>query len=1520
MKTFDSSNEQPFPSTQPIAIVGMACRFPGAEDLAAFWRLLEAGENAVTEGVPGSGVGRVGELFPDPEIQSEACRFGGYLDRIDLFDAAFFRISPVEADLLDPQQRLMLETSWRALEDAGMDPDRLKGSRTGVYAGISNHDYRSLIMAGREITEPAASLYAVSGTSFNTAIGRVAFALDLEGPAMALDTACSSSLVAIHQAASALQRGEADLALAGGVHLILSGRLSELRGKAGMLAPDGRCKTFDAAANGYVRGEGCGIVVLKHLRQAEADGDRIWGVIRGSAVNQDGATPGLTVPSAAAQEVVIGEALSRAGVLPEDVDYLEAHGTGTEVGDPIEVEAAAAAYGKGREMDRPLLMGSVKTNIGHLESAAGVAALIKVVLAMQRGVIPQHLHFHEPNPQMDWDRLPLRVTSEQMTWPLHADRPPTAGVSGFGWSGTNAHIVVEGYGTPDGDSTVGGEGHSPAGSGLQVAVSLPETLAGLPPAEGESGPRETRFLPLSGRSDQALRDLAGRYLSWLDERAGDPVLADMAWTAGVGRSHFAHRAGVVFGDVESLRDGLSAIVEAGAGPAPPAPSKVAFVFTGQGSHWVGMGEKLYRSEPVVRAVLDRCDAVMRKDRGVSLLDVMFGRAGDLSDQEWTQPAIFALECALTALWESVGVRPSAVLGHSLGELAAAQAAGVFGLEEGVRFAAARGELTAKLPQGAMAAIFADVPQVEAAIDELNAASEGVGLSIAAYNGAHQVVSGPEEEVAAIEERFLAEDIRVNRLHTNNAFHSPLVEPMLDGLEAVVAEMEIAPPSLTLVSNVTGRVLGTDERLDGAYWRKHTREPVAFAPSMETLVELGIDLIIEVGPHAVLGSMATLAWPGSGPPVALSSLLRPSSRVSQEEADRAFTTAVAGAYEAGLALSFDGLFAGETRRRVALPEYPFQRRRHWIEAPKRRRTSTGHPLLGDRHESASGELTFETEVFPADPEWLNDHRVFGRLVVPGALYGAMATLASAAEAGSLAVEDMQLHNPLIFSEEEDGSDEKGRKVQVLLDRSEEGASRRVQILSRGEDGEEWTLHAEAQIAADSRGPEAEPRLDIESLKANLSPVDVPAFYRAKAEVGIDLGPRFRTLAAVWSRPGEALGEVSFPEALGPSELDVHPLLLDGCFQVLAAARNPGKSEDGITYLPFAWERLWLQDRLPERLICHVRLREDPRGEEADEPSEVLAGDLGIYDSNGVLVGELSGYAVKRATREAMLSAVEGLDELLYEVVWRDGVLAPGMPSADFLTSPSDMVPRSEPFSRYLTAEGVGVEEEADLQADLERLAWSYALSTLEKLGWQRRTGDAVDSEGLRQDLEVLPVHSQLFRRILEILARSGVLEAAGEGFVVAVGAEDPLPEAMPQDPEEYATGMSGRYRTVRTRSGSSGDAPGPSRRCCAAVRIRCRCCSATRNRRLPTCTGGRRCGKPRTRCWERWCRISRPGCPMDGGSGCWRLARALGRRPSASCPGFRPDSSTTRTPTSRRASSRTRRGVSAKRMCRLNTAS
>ena len=1573
-------------SEPPIAIVGMACRFPGADGIPAFWRLLDDGVNAVQEGEPGSGVGRVGALFPSADVQAVACRFGAYLDGLDQFDAAFFRISPVEAQLLDPQQRLMLETCWQALEDAGMDPERLRGSRTGVYAGISNNEYRNLILEVSDTAEPAASLYTVTGTSFNTAIGRVAFALGLEGPAMAVDTACSSSLVAMHQAVTGLQRGESDLALAGGVHTILSGRLLELRANAGMLSPQGRCATFDAAANGYVRGEGCGIVVLKRLAEARADGDRIWGVIRGTALNQDGASPGLTVPSGPAQEKCIEAALARAGIEPSQVDYLEAHGTGTPVGDPIEIEATAAAYGHGRDPERPLLIGSVKTNIGHLESAAGVAGVIKTILAMKHGVIPKHLHFRTPNPEMDWDRLPLRVTAEPTPWPLHDDHPPTAGVSGFGWSGTNAHVVLEGHGIAGGVPADASSGHWAAGAARPVAVSLPESVMHLlsaraaeegaahpgtplraegteegaaqpgiplraeaagdgaaqpgtplraeakgggtthpgtplraeateagaaqpgtplrqaahppppPPAETGRIARATRFLPLSGRTDAALRALAGRYLSWLDERDGelasegaaaDPLLSDAAWTAGAGRSHFDHRAGVVFRDTASLREGLKALVEAEEERGSGSASKVAFAYTGQASQWVGMGATLHESEPVFRAVLDRCDALLRDERGgASLLDVMFGRpgaAGDLDDPMWKQPAIYALECALTALWSSLGVRPDVVLGHSLGEIAAAHTAGVLGLEEGLRFAAARGSLIGALPgEGAMAAVFAPPSRVASALDEHNAATEGPGLSIAADNGAHQVVSGPVAAVEAIIARFEAEEVRVRRLRKSPAYHSAMVEPALDDLEAVLGEFAFAPPSIPLVSNLTGRAVDPDDPdtvLDPSYWRRQAREPVAFRACIESLAELGVDAVVEIGPHSVLGPMTVLAWPesaeGGGPPATIASLRQPHPDVPAAETEDAFVAAVAQAYEAGLPVRFEGLFAGESRRRISLPGYPFQRERHWVEAPKRRRAAAGHPLLGDRHESASGEVTFETDVFPSDPAWLDDHRVFGRLVAPGALYGAMAVSASPGEGAvtSLALEDMQFHNPLVFPEDgsgdegEAGGEGSGRKIQVLLDADGDGPGRRVQVLSKGEADEGWTVHAEARIPSTpgTRSPEAPPRVDLEALKADLAPADVAAFYRAKAGVGIDLGPSFRTLERVWSRPGEALGEVSFPQALGANGLDIHPLLLDGCFQVMGAARVQAGAEDGTTYLPFGWERLWLADGLPDRIVCHVRMREAPGGGSRDTGSgesgtpgggsrdtesgksgapgggspdtesgesgtpgggspdtgsgasgapgggspdtgsgesgapagtagtaEVMAGDMRLYDPDGVLVGELNGYTIKRATRAALLAAVEGVKELLYEIVWRDSALAPGMPPADFLTAPSAVKAGSGPFTDYLAAEGVGAAERAALLEDLELLSRRYALATLDALGWERAAGTQVDSVELRQRLEVGAEHERLFRRLLEMLARSGVLEEKDGAFTVVVGSGDPLPGDLPADPEELAARMAARY--------------------------------------------------------------------------------------------------------------------------------
>ena len=1397
---------------QAIAIVGMACRFPGAPDLASFWRLLESGGNAVSEGNPGSGVGRIGELFPNASVRNEACRFAAVVAGIDRFDASFFRISPLEAQLLDPQQRMMLETSWQALEDGGLDPEHLQGSRVGVYAGISHEDYLGWTLGTNDTTEPAASLYTLTGGSSNTNIGRVAFALGLEGPAIAVDTACSSSLVAIHQAILDLQQRNVNLALAGGVNAILLGRRSEMYANAGMLSPDGRCKTFDAAANGYVRGEGCGIVALKRLDDAEADGDRIWAVIRGAAVNQDGAGPGLTMPNGAAQDRVIAEALSRAGVLPSEVDYLEAHGTGTQAGDPVEAHAAAAAYGKGRATDRPLLIGSVKTNIGHLESAAGIAGLIKVVLSMNRRLIPKHLHFRDPNPRVDWERLSLKVTSVATDWPRRPGRPALAGVNGFGWSGTNAHLVVQDYEPSENVQARAVNGHWPRGSPRRAKVSLKDggmvRAAEAPPA------RRTRLLPLSAKSAEVLPKLAERYLDWLDEQprdrssadaASDPLLSDMAWTAGVGRSHFSCRKGLVFRDAETLRRGLRSLAAPHGKPVTDAPTdgpkKVAFAYTGQASQWVGMGKDLYECEPVARTVLDRCDEVLRAERGASLLDVMFGRNGraaDLDDASWTQPAIYALETALTALWASLGIRPQVVVGHSLGEIAAAHAAGVFGLEDGLRFAGARGSLMAALPEeGAMAAILATETRVAAAVEELNAATSGPGLVIAVDNGPSQVVSGPVADVQAILARFESEGVQVRRLRPSPAYHSALVEPALDGVEAALRDVTPAPPSVVFVSAMTGRPMDPGKTLDGPYWRRHAREPVAFRAAVETLAELGVDAVVEIGPHAVLGPILTQCWSGKAGIPVLSSLRRPSGREAPEEAGDSFVAAAAEAYEAGLPLSFDGLFAGEERRRIALPGYPFLRARHWYQAPKRRRTEADHSLLGGRHESASGEVTFETELSSSEPAWLGEHRIFGRLVAPGALYGAMMTAASFAEAnGPGALEDFQLYHPLILSEAESDEEavERERKLQVLLDDADGGSGRRVRILSRGEGQTEWTLHAEARFTA-GVGPErAGPRVDTETLKAGLSPRDVDVFYRAGAKAGIALGPAFRTLKAVWSGTGESVAEVVLPENFAGDGPEALPILLDGCFQAVAVACGPAGTEAGHIWLPFGWERMRLPERLPRRLVCHVRMREDREGAtpdmQAGEPPEVLRGDLRIYDPGGTPLGEIDGYTVKRSTRAALLASGTGLQELLYEVDWRDRPPAPVTLPADFLPCPAAL--RGRAYSRYLAVEGVESAERASCLEDMDRLACAYALSTLDTLGWDRRAGTLVAPEEVRRRLAVAAGPRGMFSRLLEMLAGSGVLEEADGGFRVRLGSGDPLPEGWPADADAFAVRLGESY--------------------------------------------------------------------------------------------------------------------------------
>ena len=1341
-----------------VAIVGMACRFPGGQDVEGFWELLRSGGFAVTRGRP-DGLMVDGEGLEEPP-------WGAYVPDLDRFDAEFFGIAPVEAELMDPQQRLLLETSWQALEDAGLDPGRLRGSRTGVYAGIMNRDYEHL--APLVDAEGGRGAYLTTGMGNAAAVGRVSFTLGLQGPAVAVDTACSSSLVAIHQATAALRQGEADLALAGGVNVILSAALSSLTLTAGMLSPRGRCSTFDAAADGYVRGEGCGMVVLKRLSEAERDGDRILGLVLGSAVNQDGASAGFTVPNGPAQEVVIGEALSRAGIEPAEVDYLEAHGTGTELGDPIEVQAAAAVYGEGRDAERPLLLGSVKTNVGHLESAAGVAGVVKALLAMRHDLIPPHLHFEHPNPRIGWEDLPVRVTSESTPWPGWNGRRRTA-VSSFGYSGTNAHLILEGY----------DEERRPVSR--WVPSDRPSSPGGgrpLPADETPHAPRTHRVLPISGKTPQALRELATRYQAWLTE---ETPLADAAWTAGVGRSHFAHRAGVTFRDLDSLREALE-LVERGAVPesAPGGPGgpggKVAFLYTGEGSEWAGMGRELHAAEPVFREVLERCESAFRAEHGESLLAVMFGEdaagAGEEPDRppdrllarpEWAQPALYALQSALTALWESVGVRPDAVLGHGVGEIAAARAAEVFDVEGGLRFAARRGALLGSLPRsgrgsGGMLAVFAPLSEVVSAISEVGAGSRGQ-LDVAAENGMQQVVSGPPGLVGKLSRRFRGMGVRVERLPLHPAGHGSLVEPVLGGLEEAASALSFAVPRVALVSGLTGRRAVSGEVEEGTYWRRQARQAVRFAAGVETLASLGCRILIELGPRGVLGPLAAQCWPAAGETAETAGPVLVSSQDGAEAAgDGGFAAAVAGAYGAGVEVAFEGLFAEEERRRVALPTYPFQRERYWVETPRRRRTAEGHPLLGVRRESPRGEVSFETSTGALS--WMEDHRVFGEVVAPGALYGAQVieALGALGRGPAVSLEEMQIHRPLVLSSDEE------RTVQVVL-----GTEDRFEVFSREAGGEAWQRHAEGRFGAAVGGGEA---LDVEEARSGLAAVEVAEVYRELAAAGIGLVGVFRGLTGLWSGPDEAVGEVSLPADAAREGLAVHPALLDGCFQVLSGV--PELGDEGGVWLPFGWERLWVTGPLPERVVCRARLREGD--------GETRQADLGLYATDGAPLGGVEGFTLRRASRAALRAS--GVDELLYEVAWREGP-AVGVRSAAFLADPETVVSGTRSLSEIFSEVGV---DGAGLSAEgeaLERESRWFALRAFRELGWERRSGDRFEAEELRRRLKVTGEHRRLFGRLLGLLDEAGVTapDPAG-GWLVTADSEEGSPEEV-MEPEEGA---------------------------------------------------------------------------------------------------------------------------------------
>jgi acyl transferase domain-containing protein/acyl carrier protein len=1102
-----------------IAIIGMGLRLPGgANSPKEFWELLREGRDAVVEVPQGRWDGN--------EDWDKAVRSGGFLQEVDGFDAAFFGISPREAETLDPQQRLLLEVSWEALENAGINPETLRQSRTGVFCGISSNDYAMRLSSAERLSING---YIGTGNAASIAVGRISYLLGLNGPCLAVDTACSSSLVAVHLACQSLRLHESDAAIAGGVNLLLSPETSLFLQYGQALSETGRCRTFDASADGYVRAEGGGAVVLKRLHDAVVDGDRICAVIRGSAVNHDGQSSGLTVPNGSAQEAVLRTALQAACVDPLDVDYVEAHGTGTPLGDPIEVRALSAVYCAQRSPDKPLRLGSVKTNVGHLEAAAGITALIKVVLQLQRQTFAPSLHFSSPNPRIPWQESALEVCVRLSPW----ETPRRiAGVSSFGMSGTNAHVLV------------------------QSAPDPVEPVETAPTARSQ-------LLMLSAQSKPALRHLETAYARLQGLSAGSSFQA-LCYTANVGRAQFRYRRAVVGRDLEAMQ---SALQYAPSDERRRKRPKIAFLFSGQGSQTLDMGRQFYAVNQRFRQVLQECDEILRNERGIPLLKILFESSEEVLQTGLLQPALFAMEYALAQTWKSWGIDPDFVVGHSVGEYAAACHAGVMPLRSALLLVSVRGACMESIrDRGGMLAVRASEEEVRRLID-----IDDRALSFAAVNGPQNVVlSGADGAIHQAKEVLDLDGIACMPLKVSHAFHSSQMDSALETFQKTAAGMVFEVPKIPWISTVSGRLAGS-EVLGTEYWTRQIRQTVRFGDAMKTLVENGVEAFLEIGPRSVLVGLGHVVI-GEPQQLWLASLHPP------RDEDEQMLSSLGRLYEAGFDIDLKGFYGTERYAAVELPTYPFERTRYWMTVSSglsrgahKVEAKLSGSLLGEPMDLPGGrDLRFEAEVVTESLQ--DDYRVFGIAALPVSTGLAIAVAMISRVGGSGAVLLEEFMPKSVFNLE--GLER--LSIQTIV-APEDETCYRLEIHSRGGDG--WEQKASCCVRAvtsPSTGRETFPGDE------DLPSIDVAQFYDSSASMGFAYGIDLQVLERLAAGNGRAVGVVT---RRGDSQDPTQWPLFEGCFQVLGAALYlRGNVDAGSYYSPARIGAVRLEHELPNRFFA------------------------------------------------------------------------------------------------------------------------------------------------------------------------------------------------------------------------------------------------------------------------------------------------------------------------------------------------